>query len=249
MANLMDYLKNFRLKINRPILLAIDMDGVLADFDEEMRLRLSKRGHHFDTTREMFLELRKNEALRKIHKEIYHEANFYKDMLTIEGAVEAYHELDKMTDMNGQKLFKLYILTAPSLNNPTCASDKTNDIIKWFGREAAERLVLSPDKTLIHVDILIDDRLNVSGIFGSSEFPRSNDLSNSTEIDPAKRNDMSFEHIRFHTPMYDYDNPKFHLINDWSPDPIKGSYIDVIVSACIKMNLLEFCEVMQNEMA
>lgn len=228
-----------RLKLNQPIRLGIDLDGVIFDFNKRMIEEFSKRGFHFESLREMFMAIEKDENLVKINKEIYRQAGFYKDLPIIEGAVEAYHELDKMVDVDGNKLFKLYIVSAPSRHNPTCASDKYADILKWFGRDAVERTILTYDKTLADIHVLVDDRLNVSGENGSTKFPRSTQKG----LISNERNDMSFEHIRFYTDMYEYNNkPNFPLIKNWLVDPTEESYKDIIVSKCIDMNLLESCE-------
>jgi len=54
-----------------------------------------------------------------------------------------------------------YILTAPSIKNPLCYTEKRVWIEKHFGIDFVNKLIISPNKSLLKGDYLIDD--NVSG--------------------------------------------------------------------------------------
>ena len=59
------------------------------------------------------------------------------------------------------KKFPVYFLTAPSVKNPLCYTEKRLSIEKHFGFDACKNLIICDDKSLIGTedDILIDDRV------------------------------------------------------------------------------------------
>jgi 5'(3')-deoxyribonucleotidase len=117
-------------------LIFIDMDGVLADAEKKMQIWSSKLGL---TTTELF------------KKKLYHMPGFYADLPPVDGAVEAFEILSKR--------FEVYILTAPSWENPSCYTDKRLWVEKYLGKSAYKRLIISNDKSLFTGRALIDDRL------------------------------------------------------------------------------------------
>ncbi len=79
-----------------------------------------------------------------------------------------------------QPLFEVYILTAPSIQNPLCYTEKRLWVEDHFGFEMVKRLIISPHKGLNRGDYLIDDNDSGKGQenfegqllkFGSPEFP------------------------------------------------------------------------------
>jgi 5'(3')-deoxyribonucleotidase len=73
-------------------------------------------------------------------------------------------------------IFDVWILTRPSFKNPLSYTEKRVWVEENLGIEWVERLILSPDKTLLKGDILIDDFLWVGFegeqiLFGSQEYP------------------------------------------------------------------------------
>ena len=78
------------------------------------------------------------------------------------------------------ELFDVYILTAPSVKNPLCYTEKRVWIEKYFGIDFCEKLIISPNKGLNKGDYLIDDNNYGKGQdqfegklihFASDEFP------------------------------------------------------------------------------
>ena len=57
--------------------------------------------------------------------------------------------------------YDVYILTAPSVMNPLCYTEKRVWIEKHFGMDLVNKLIISPNKGLSKGDYLIDD--NISG--------------------------------------------------------------------------------------
>lgn len=80
---------------------------------------------------------------------------------------------------------EVYFLTAPSVYNPFCYTEKRVSIEKHFGFEACKNLIFACDKSMIRGDVLIDDRADSNKqnefegdffLFGSEEFPNWGEL-------------------------------------------------------------------------
>ena len=82
---------------------------------------------------------------------------FYANLAPIEGA------LDTMNWLLTSPVLKPYILTAPSIYNPMSYTEKRVWVEKYLGLEFTERLIISPDKSLLKGDVLIDDRTEGHG--------------------------------------------------------------------------------------
>jgi 5'(3')-deoxyribonucleotidase len=137
-------------------LLFIDMDGVLADAEAKMKIWSEKLGI---STNDLF------------KKKLYHMPGFYADLPPIKDAVESFNKLcDK---------YEVYILTAPSWENPSCYSDKRIWVEKYLGDKAYKRLIISNDKSLFSGRAIIDDRTKYGVTkfkgehiqFGNEKFP------------------------------------------------------------------------------
>ena len=124
-------------------LIFFDMDGVLADAEAEMQKWSDKLGISVD-------ELFKNK--------FYHIPGFQADIPPVEGAIDAFNRISKK--------YEVYILTAPSWENPSCYTDKRLWVEKYLGEVAYKRLIISSDKSLFTGRALIDDRLK----YGVSKF-------------------------------------------------------------------------------
>jgi 5'-nucleotidase len=76
----------------------------------------------------------------------------------LEGAIEAYHQLDAVYDT--------YILSTAPWENPSAWTDKLLWVKKYLGGVARKRLIISHNKNLNCGDYLIDDRTkNGAGAF------------------------------------------------------------------------------------
>ena len=108
----------------------IDMDGVLCDFEGAVaRDKIAYPDIEYPQSRE----------------------GFYRALKPISGAVEA------MTILLQAKGVDAYILTAPSLYNPLSYTEKRLWVEDHLGFEWVKRLIISPDKSLLRGDVLIDD--------------------------------------------------------------------------------------------
>jgi 5'(3')-deoxyribonucleotidase len=96
---------------------------------------------------------------------------FYLDLPPMPGAVDAFLKLTQK--------YEVYILTAPSWENPSCYTDKRLWVEKYLGDAAYKRLIISNDKSLFTGRALIDDRMKYGVTkfkgehihFGSEKFP------------------------------------------------------------------------------
>jgi 5'-nucleotidase len=97
------------------------------------------------------------------------EFGFFAGLKPLYGGIGYLKYLQSKSNIN------VWILTAPSTKNLLCYSEKAVWVKKYLGEEFLERLIISPDKTLIKGDILIDDKpWDFEGeqiLFGSKDFP------------------------------------------------------------------------------
>jgi len=79
-----------------------------------------------------------------------------------------------------QDIFDVYILTAPSVYNPMCYTEKRVWVEEHLGMDFVQKLIISPNKGLNKGDYLIDDHDTGRGQegfegkfihFGQEEFP------------------------------------------------------------------------------
>lgn len=101
------------------------------------------------------------------------QVGFFLNLQPLPGALAAY---DRLKTMGHHALF----LTAPSVKNPLCYTEKRMSIERHFGYEACRDLIIAHDKSLLRGDVLIDDRsdsnkqTDFQGVFlqfGSVQFP------------------------------------------------------------------------------
>jgi 5'(3')-deoxyribonucleotidase len=106
----------------------VDMDGVLCDY--------WKRFHELES------------ELIRLPQTTF---GFYTSLEPIEGAIEAYKQLEEKYDV--------WILTRPSYQNPMCYTEKRVWVEKYLGLKAAQKLIICWNKGLLKGDYLIDDTL------------------------------------------------------------------------------------------
>jgi 5'-nucleotidase len=108
---------------------------------------------------------------KKFKDQLFNAPDFFKDMLPLEGAIDAYKILCKQ--------FDTYILTAAPWGNPTAANNKIDWVKKYLPDEAYKRIIISHNKNLCMGDYLVDDSTrNGAGEFsgehihfGTDKFP------------------------------------------------------------------------------
>lgn len=82
---------------------------------------------------------------------------FYEGLKPLPDAIDTFHWLCK------QAQFDVYILTAPSIYNPLCYSEKRRWVEQYLGFEHVHRLIISYHKNLLIGDYLIDDKTEERG--------------------------------------------------------------------------------------
>lgn len=131
----------------------IDMDGVLCDFETA-----------FARDKAIFSDTPYPQSRE----------GFYLNLVLIRGAQEAMNYFLTAAEIDP------YILTAPSVYNPLSYTEKRLWVEKYFGFDWVKRLIISPDKSLLKGDVLIDDHNSGRGQekfegrlihFGSEDFP------------------------------------------------------------------------------
>lgn len=161
----------------------VDMDAVIAHWGPEFDRCLDAFGADAANIprtadqQQWDLNYGRTERERVIIAAIMQESGFYSRLEPIEGAREAL----KAAVKSGHDV---RIVSSPYISNPTCASDKLAWITRYYGSHWASRLVLTNDKTIVHGDILIDDKPEITGsmeptwehiVFGDYAYNRSVD--------------------------------------------------------------------------
>jgi len=102
------------------------------------------------------------------------EYGFYANLLPLDGAVDSVRWFLESAE------FDPYILTAPSIKNPMSYTEKRVWVEKYLGMEMVERLIISPNKSLLRGNYLIDDNVEGKGQegfegevlqYGSQQYP------------------------------------------------------------------------------
>lgn len=140
----------------------IDMDGVLADFERGFLETWRKK--HPDNTyvpldeRNTFYLLRQYPAeYRDLIWQIFLAPGFFKDLPAIPGGREA------LTEM-AEAGVEVFICTTPFRAYQHCVREKYEWVDQHLGAKWVGRLILTPDKTIVDADYLIDDRPSVGGL-------------------------------------------------------------------------------------
>lgn len=154
-------------------IILIDMDGVVADFDATL-LEIYKTRYPNDFCIELqdrvglYGDQQYDQVLGQKYgdryRQIMAENGFFYQLQPLEPAIRAIKNL--MNDPVRNKIFKIMFCTSPLIWNKTCASDKLAWIEKYFGHRMMKNVMISSDKTLVHGNLLIDDKPKIKGILG-----------------------------------------------------------------------------------
>ncbi len=140
----------------------IDMDGVLADVVDGFNLQLNTlfplvTPLPYEQITSFFIETCYPKEYQKELEGIWAKEGLFAGLKPIDGAFEA---LDYL--LSKGKEFR--VCTAPNLESKTCEGEKKEWLRKYGGDEYVKRLIITPDKTLIIGDYLIDDKSKVTGL-------------------------------------------------------------------------------------
>lgn len=140
-----------------------DMDGTMFKYDEKLlRLAHERLGLPLlsaDTIKGFHTEKAFPIEYRERIDAIANEEGFFADLEPYEGAIEAFHEI------SADPHFLTFVCTAPKkfYKNAACVAEKHLCILNHLGKAATERIILARDKTLVHGDVIIDDKPVIDG--------------------------------------------------------------------------------------
>jgi len=143
------------------MLILLDQDGVLADF--EQAFIATWRTRHPDITPVAYQDRKSFHILDDYPPElrarveaIYTAPGFIRDLPPVPGAIEAAHELLRLG-------MDVRICSSPLRQYENNVAEKYQWVERHLGRAWTERIILTRDKTLVQGDILIDDRPHIEG--------------------------------------------------------------------------------------
>jgi len=143
------------------MLILLDQDGVLADFEHAFLNAWKERYpdippvEYHNRTSFYILENYPVE-LRPLAEAIYTAPGFIRNLPPVPGSLEAIKELLALG-------MDIRICSSPLSQFENCVAEKYLWVEKHLGREATNRLILTKDKTLIQGDLLIDDKPEITG--------------------------------------------------------------------------------------
>lgn len=147
---------------SRPFTVLVDIDAPLALWEEGL----------VDVARQMFPHIVTPDAGTRLEWNLLSGLNeeetaaiievmklpgFYRNLAPVPGAAQA---LNEMLEAG----IEVFLASTPSLDNPTCASDKLAWLDEHYGREITKRTILTQDKTLVVGDALVDDKPTITGV-------------------------------------------------------------------------------------
>ncbi|MDW8260400.1 MAG: 5'-3'-deoxyribonucleotidase [Gammaproteobacteria bacterium] len=143
------------------MLVLVDQDNVLADFDAAFRARWNER---YPQAPFVSAERRRSwnpvddlpAEYRAAGVALYSAQGFFRSLAPIAGAVPA---LQAMLELG----WNVRICTAPIIAYHHCVREKFEWVEEHLGADWVRRIVLTADKTVVHGDWLIDDQPRVHG--------------------------------------------------------------------------------------
>lgn len=152
---------NLTPAILESMIVLLDQDGVLADFELAFRegwvANYPDLPHVAEHDRKVFKL--KEEYPPELHghvEAIYQAPGFFRNLAPVPGALEGVRDLvDAGVDV--------FICTSPLSRFENCVLEKYEWVEKHLGREFARRVILTTDKTLVRGDILVDDKPEIVG--------------------------------------------------------------------------------------
>lgn len=151
-----------------PLVILVDMDGVLTDFVGGWITgwNILHPDNLIPTDRicdDFYVE----NAFRDIVKteeaanEVFHKEGFFFGLEPIPGAIEG------IKQMAGCNNVIVTLCTAPTTSKH-CWQEKADWVELYLGKEWLRHLIITKDKTMIHGDYLIDDKPDITGIYAPS---------------------------------------------------------------------------------
>jgi 5'-nucleotidase len=142
------------------LIVLVDQDGVLANFEKGHSDQCKALGYGAHIVAEMrdywqLLDGLTREEVQKV-LDVWYTPGFFLNLEPLPGAVATLHEWKHQ----GHEVF---ICTTPMKGHRTCAHEKEEWVKKYLGSEFVGRLIMTHDKTMVHGDLLIDDKPEITG--------------------------------------------------------------------------------------
>ena len=142
------------------MIVLIDMDDVITDFDGEFyrRWKLKYPDKYITPPSQrskFYLKEESPPEYKEFITSIYTEPGFIRGLPPVDGAIEALKTISKE--------HTVFICTTPLDRFENCVLEKYYWILDHIGFDWTKRLILTKDKTLIKGDILIDDKPEIIG--------------------------------------------------------------------------------------
>lgn len=151
------------------MLIGLDMDGVLCDWDGGLDSRTALVPELHDYPRQPERGWNSFADTEERHKEhvhaILHHPEFYRDLEPIEGAIAA----AKQMRADGHDVV---FVSSPWESNPMGYQAKADWLMEHLGGWARKGLILTSDKTMIELDVLVDDKPEIKGRFSTPGWVR-----------------------------------------------------------------------------
>ncbi len=144
------------------MIILVDMDGPLADFEQEF---LNRYREQFPDKPYVPLDKRVNfevyedypAEIKESLVAIYCAPDFFVSLPPVPGGIEALQTMH-------EKGHSVYICTAPVTRTDTCIQEKVDWVSKHLGKDWLKRIIITKDKTLVRGDYLIDDKPVIKGL-------------------------------------------------------------------------------------
>ena len=143
------------------MIILVDMDDVLADFDGEFYRRWKVLHPEKEITppekrKNFYIKDESPEEYRQFISEINTTQGFIKSLPVIPGSLEGIRDI-------ANSGYNVFICTSPLDAYHNCVKEKYEWIEEKLGIEWTKKLILTKDKTLIYGNILIDDKPEIKG--------------------------------------------------------------------------------------
>ena len=142
------------------MIILVDMDGVLADYNGGIEKELKRRGMWAPAEEQFKNFYYADNCLQEygaVIETIQRQKGFTFDLEPIQGGKEA---LEKMVELGHE----VRICTAPFGDYQITMPEKLAWAEHKIGKDWARRIILARDKTLVRGDVLIDDKPEITGI-------------------------------------------------------------------------------------
>lgn len=138
------------------MIVLIDIDEVIADFEGQLRKVWNKKFPHTTLFKngvrsDFYIGSDSSYANSEIIGDIIGQPGFFKDLAPIRGAKQAIIDIASAGN-------EVFLVSSPGISYPNVASEKIEWVNKYYGQQMLSRIILTPSKHLVRGDILIDDK-------------------------------------------------------------------------------------------